>query len=263
MKKDTAYKIGAVFLALLFWQIIAMRIHQSILLVSPVEVAARLLTIWREKEFFPSVLYSLGHVLAGFGLGFFCGTGLAILAFHSKAARYLIQPWMSAAKAVPVAAITVICLIWLSNRNLSIFISFLIVLPVIYHNMLTGLDSQDQGMTEMVRLFHFRKIDAFRYVLLPQLVPYLLSSCKTAIGMAWKAGIAAEIIGTPAGSIGKLMYTAKIYLDTDDLLAWTVVTVLLSILTEKCFLFLLEKWLFPVWTGAGIGRTGYMAGKLG
>ena len=91
-------------------------------------------------------------------------------------------------------------------------------------------------MQEVATVFQLPWRKRFCYIELPKLRPFLLSACRVTTGMAWKAGIAAEIIGVPNGSIGKMLYTAKIYLDTDDLLAWTVIIVVISVVAEKVFL---------------------------
>lgn len=231
----------AVLLALAVWQIAAMCIHQRILLVTPLEVIRRLGTIWRTDGFWSSVFFTLWHIVGGFLLGIAAGILLAALAYRFPIFEDLLWPWMAVAKSVPVASFVVICLIWLTTRNLSIFISFLIVVPIIYQNTLTGLRSMDAELSEMALVFRMPWYRRLRYLTLPQLAPHLLSACTVTAGMAWKAGIAAEIIGTPNGSIGRQLYLAKIYLDTDDLLAWTVIIVILSVVWEKAFVWVLRK----------------------
>jgi NitT/TauT family transport system permease protein len=244
MKSKTMLKkVGAVLLALTFWQIAAMKIHQKILLVTPLAVCRRLLTIWQEDGFFSSIWFTFYHIAGGFLLGLALGILLAVLAARIPALKILFWPWMAVVKSVPVASFVVICLIWLSARNLSTFISFLIVLPVIYQNLLTGLETEDLKMKEMADIFQISWYKKLHYITLPHLRPYLLSACSVTTGMAWKAGVAAEIIGTPDGSIGKQLFLSKIYLDTDDLLAWTVIIVVISIAFEKLFLLTLNKLL--------------------
>jgi len=58
--------------------------------------------------------------------------------------------------------------------------------------------------------------------------------------LAWKAGVAAELIGYPAGSMGEQLYYSKFFLETDTLFAWTVVIIILSVSFEKLFLLLLK-----------------------
>mgnify|MGYP004495465081 FL=1 len=241
--KEGLKKVGAALLALTFWEIAALLIHQRILLVTPVAVAKRLCTIWQVEGFARAIWFSFYHIAGGFLLGLILGCLLAYLAAKHPVVETLLWPWMTTIKSVPVASFVVICLIWLSARNLSVFISFLIVIPIIYQNVLEGLRAENRKMQEVATVFRLPWCKRFRYIELPKLRPFLLSACRVTTGMAWKAGIAAEIIGVPNGSIGKMLYTAKIYLDTDDLLAWTVIIVVISVVAEKVFLAGLKKLL--------------------
>lgn len=243
--KEVLKKVGAALLALTFWEIAALLIHQRILLVTPVAVARRLCTIWRVEGFARAIWFSFYHIAGGFLLGLILGCLLAYLAAKHPVVETLLCPWMAMIKSVPVASFVVICLIWLSARNLSVFISFLIVIPIIYQNVLEGLRAENREMQEVATVFQLPWRKRFRYIELPKIRPFLLSACRVTTGMAWKAGIAAEIIGVPNGSIGKMLYTAKIYLDTDDLLAWTVIIVVISVVAEKVFLAGLSRLLNP------------------
>lgn len=243
--KEVLKKVGAALLALTFWEIAALLIHQRILLVTPVAVARRLCTIWRVEGFARAIWFSFYHIAGGFLLGLILGCLLAYLAAKHPVVETLLWPWMAMIKSVPVASFVVICLIWLSARNLSVFISFLIVIPIIYQNVLEGLRAENREMQEVATVFQLPWRKRFRYIELPKIRPFLLSACRVTTGMAWKAGIAAEIIGVPNGSIGKMLYTAKIYLDTDDLLAWMVIIVVISVVAEKVFLAGLSRLLNP------------------
>lgn len=242
MNKNKAFlaKLGAVAAALVVWQAAAMLLNSNILLASPLDVAARLTTIWQDGEFFSTIWFSFSHIVCGFFAALVTGSVLAALAYRLKAAEYLLMPYMVTIKSVPVASFIVIALIWLSSKDLSIFISFLMTLPIIYTNLLQGLKSADVKMLEMTEVFRVPWLKRTRYVLLPQIKPFLLSACSVSLGLAWKAGIAAEVIGIPQGSIGEGLYQAKIYLETTDLFAWTVIIVLLSVGFEKLFLLLLK-----------------------
>ena len=231
-----AGKLLAVIFALCLWQLAAMTIDSKILLVSPVEVAVRLTTIWQTEGFWTSIWFSFYHIAGGFFLALFLGIVLAALAGRFRRIETLLWPFLVTIKTVPVASFVVICLIWLSAEKLSVFISFLIVLPVVYGNVLEGIKNEDKLMLEVGTVFRMPLLRRFLYIHLPQLKPFIMSACATALGMAWKAGVAAEIIGTPDGSIGKQLFYSKIYLDTDDLLCWTVIIVIVSVLFEKLFM---------------------------
>lgn len=227
--------------ALLLWQIAAMVIDLKIVLVTPVEVIERLGSIWREEGFFSSLWFSFRHIAEGFLLGLIFGIFFAVLAGRFKLIETMLWPFMVTVKTVPVASFVVICLIWMKTESLSVFISFLIVLPVVYGNILEGIKSEDKGMKELAKVYRMPLLRRTAYVHLPQLKPFIMAACSTSLGMAWKAGVAAEIIGTPAGSVGKQLYYAKIYLDTDDLLCWTLVIVIVSVIFEKLFMLLLRR----------------------
>ena len=64
------------------------------------------------------------------------------------------------------------------------------------------------------------------------MLPYFASACRTALGLAWKAGVAAEVLCLPEAAIGTQVYQAKIYLETPDLFAWTLVVLALSFALE-------------------------------
>ena len=239
MKNREKYeKVFAIAFALMVWQLLAAAIGKSILLVTPFEVMVRLTELIVTRDFLSSVMFSFVRIVSGYLLALAAGSALAALAGKYHMAEVLLWPFMTAIKSVPVASFIILCLIWLSSGSLGIFISFLMVLPIIYTNMLHGLMSTDRKMLEMAEIFNVTRLRRLKYIYLPQLKPYIVSACSVSIGLSWKAGIAAEVIGIPAGSIGERLYEAKIYLDSADLFAWTAVIVAVSVLFEKLFLHL-------------------------
>lgn len=234
--KSRLGKLLAVAFALGLWQLAAATVDLPILLVSPVEVLVRMTTIWQTENFAGSIWFSFYHIAGGFMLALLLGVLLAALSARFPWIETMLWPFMITVKTVPVASFVVICLIWLSAQNLSVFISFLIVLPVVYGNVLEGIKSEDRAMLEVGRVFRMPFLRRVLYIHMPQLKPFIMSACSSALGMAWKAGVAAEIIGTPSGSIGKQLYYAKIYLDTDDLMCWTLIIVIISVAFEKLFM---------------------------
>lgn len=242
MKNREGYeKVFAIAFALLVWQMAAMFIGKSILLVTPFEVVVRLSELVVTRDFLSSVMFSFIRIVSGYLLALVSGSAFAAIAGKSHMAEVLLWPFMTAIKSVPVASFIILCLIWLSSGSLGIFISFLMVLPIVYTNMLHGLKSTDLKMLEMAEIFNVTRLRRLKYIYLPQLKPYIVSACSVSIGLSWKAGIAAEVIGIPAGSIGERLYEAKIYLDSADLFAWTAVIVAISILFEKLFLYLIKE----------------------
>ncbi len=245
--RGKSIRLWAILVWLAVWQLISMYIGQEILLVSPVSVIVRLSELMfglgvmdSASAFWGSVLFSFGRIIGGFLLASVCGSLLAALAAAFRPLRELLAPAMAAIKATPVASFIILILIWVPSRNLSVVISFLMVLPVLYTNVLNGILSTDPALLEMAKVFRVPLLRQIRFIYLSSLLPYLRAGFSLALGLCWKAGIAAEVIGIPDGSIGEKLYQAKVYLETPDLFAWTVVIVFLSVLFEKTFLFLLD-----------------------
>lgn len=217
-----------------------MALDQEILLVSPISVIVRLFSLMTTLPFWESIWFSFIRICSGFLAAVIAGTLLAALSVRFRRISELLVPLMLAVKAIPVASFIILVLIWIPSRNLSVFISFLMVLPVIYTNVLDGIRSANADLLEMARVFSIPVWRKIRYIYIFQVFPFFRSACTISLGLCWKSGIAAEVIGIPDGSIGENLYQAKIYLNTPDLFAWTLVIVLISLGFEKLFLFLLD-----------------------
>ena len=230
----------AVIFWLLAWQIVSMQIGQEILMVSPVVAGKRLVQLLPEVHFWSTVLHSTERIMGGFLLGALTGSGVAVLAFRHRKVEELCYPMVCVMKSTPVASVIILLLMWMSSGNLSVGIVFLMTFPILYTNVLEGLQQMDPKLTELAEVFELPKWVRVRWLAMPQLLPYMRTGCALGIGLAWKAGTAAEVIGISGGTIGEKLYQAKIYLETADLLAWTIMILVMSYLFEKLFLRLLD-----------------------
>ncbi len=233
-------KLAATFLALAVWQFAAMTIGEELILVTPVKVFLRLFTVWGEKGFLSAVALTLSRITLGFLAALLLGTLLAIIAGKSRLFEILLSPYMVTVKSVPVASFIVLAYVWFSASSLSAFIAFLIVLPTVYTGILTAIQSTPANLMEMTELFGVSFPKRLLAVYLPHMRPYVLSACALSAGLAWKSGVAAEIITMPSDSIGNFIYYAKLWLQTVDLYTYTVVIVLASLLFEKLFCLLMR-----------------------
>ena len=231
-KKAILTTVSIVFW-LAVWQIAAMKINSKILLVSPVEVAGRLIRLVPTAEFWKSAAFSAARILIGFALGMTVGCLLAWASGKLKFIRILFSPLISVMKSIPVASFTILALIWIGSKDLSVLVSFLICVPIVYANMLEGIDSLDPKLKEMSKIFRIPVFKRFTKVYLSQLLPYFRSAVRLAVGLCWKSGVAAEVIGIPSGSMGEKLFESKVYLETADLFAWTLMVIVFSWLCEK------------------------------
>lgn len=238
---------------LLLWQLVSLLVGNSILLTGPIETAKALIEKLVQAQFWQTVGCSLLRIAAGFFAGAGAGLVLAAASARFPLLEDILSPPLSLIKAAPVASFVVLFLIWWHAERLSVAISFCVVLPNIYISTLEGIRSTDKALLEMAKVFSLSRRDAFFYLYRPALRPFLDSSIRVSAGLAWKSGVAAEVIGTPAYSIGERLYMSKIYLETADVLAWTAVTICLSVLSEKALLWLWER--FCLWEPACRGSV--------
>ena len=195
-----------------------------------------LLELVRDSSFWASIFSSFARISLGFLGAFVLSILLGCLAYAFPLIRELLEPVMLLIKSVPVASFVILALIWIGSHNLAVFTSFLVVVPMIYVNTLSGLEHTDRKLLEMARVFEIPFGRQIRSIYVSQVLPYFRAGCSLALGLCWKAGVAAEVIGIPQNSIGENLYNAKIYLDTPALFAWTLVIICISVLFEKGFL---------------------------
>lgn len=241
LANNTVKKLTGVFFWLALWQYAAMQIGKEVLLASPLSTIKALITLSGQSAFWHAIFFSLTRIMLGFALALVIGVALAALSAVFDTARYIFAPLFSVIKAVPVASFIILALLWVRGGNLSICISFLMVLPIIYNNMLAGFTRVDSSLLEMAAVFRLSTVKKIKYIYIPQVLPYFTAACTTSLGLCWKSGIAAEVIGMPRGSMGNRLYETKLYMDTPEMFAWTVVIVIISFVVEKGFLWLLDK----------------------
>ncbi len=228
---------------LIVWQTVSSVVNKELLIASPVQVGLRLFELIKTQEFWLTTLRSLLKITEGYLLGVICGTLTAVLTAAVPFCYELFYPLISTVRATPVASFIILALVWLKRDNISVFICFLMVLPIVWANVTQGIVSVDKKLIEMARVYSFSKGKLLRLVYIPSVMPSFATGLTTALGLAWKAGIAAEVLSTPKGYIGTELYNSKVYLETADLFAWTVVVILLSFIFEKLVVKLLEKLL--------------------
>ena len=249
-----ARKAGIIAFWLAIWQLLDVVIDNRLVLAGPIRVAQALVEQLSQPDFWVICGASFGRIALGFLLSFVVGFLLALVSCRNRLFRDFVDPIISLLRTIPVASFIILLLIWVGNQALTVFLAFFIVLPLIYTNMVTGFESVDRQMLEMARVYGLSRWRTFLYIYRPAFMPFLMSSTKISLGMTWKSGIMAEVLATPKPSIGKEMATARTFLDTPDLLAWTVVVMVLSFLFEKAFMELLKRANRPL--GGFIGSDG-------
>lgn len=238
--KTRLLKLAVVFIWLIVWQGVYLIVGHDLLLASPLQVIRRVVQLGMTAVFYETVVHSLFRILLGFLLGVLGGTVIGALTASSRFCYQFFSLPLSVMKSTPVASFVILAFIWITGANISVFISFLMVLPIVWTNVDTGIRSTDPQLLELAKVYRIGTFQTIRHIVVPAVLPYFLSAVRMSLGFAWKSGIAGEVIAIPNGTVGTALYQAKVYMQTADVFAWTLVIILLSMLLEKGMLSLLE-----------------------
>jgi len=224
-------------LVLLFWLAVwvglALWVNSPLLLPRPDTVIIRLAALIVTGDFWRTVGMTLLRILCGVLLGTAAASVLAVATCRVPMLNALFAPMLTVIKSTPVASFIVLAIIWIGRDFLPAVIVILMVLPVVWANVSAGIRSTDPLLLEMARVYHFPRGRILRRIYLPSVLPHFLSALRSALGMAWKAGVAAEVLTVPGISIGKYLMESKLYMEIPDLFAWTLVVILCSLAIEK------------------------------
>jgi len=236
VSRAVARRIGAAVFWLTVWQVAAVAVHRDFLLASPMQVAGTLVDLVPTLDFWATVGWSLGRIALGFTGAAVLGGALAISAAAWPVARALWEPAIAAIRSAPVVSFIILLLLWTDSSHLPVFTSLLMVLPVMYANVLQGIAQRDKAMLEAAAVFRVPLRRRLVAIDIPAALPFLAAATRVGVGLAWKSGVAAEVIGVATGSIGERLYEAKVFLSSADLFAWTIVIIVLSVVCERLLL---------------------------
>ncbi len=233
------------------WQVLAMAVGKPLLLPAPLDVVARMGELILTGSFWRTVAVSLGRILLGVVCATVLGIALALATSFSRTLHSLFSPLITVVKSTPVVSFIILVLIWVGRDILPSVIVVLMAMPVVWGNLSTGISTTDKQLLQMAKVFRFTAWKKLRRVYVPSVMPHFLAACRSCLGLAWKAGVAAEVLTVPSVSIGKMLYESKLYWETLDLFAWTLVVIICSLVIEKVLM-------------AAIGRLGksYGGGKI-
>lgn len=247
--KKLLYALPAPVFWLGVWQLCAFLVDRHVagrgnelLLPYPASVFQAFVSMAGTAEFWGTVLASLGRIAAGLAVGIALGALLAVLTCASPWADRLFSPAIRVVRAAPVASFILLILLWTGRDAVPAVIAALMVVPVVWDNLSRGIQAVDRKLLELGRAYRFSRTQIAGLIYLPSLRPHILSALSTAAGLAWKSGVAAEVLCLPEPSLGHRIYYTKYYLDIPELFAWTAATVALSMALERLLRVCLARW---------------------
>ena len=217
------------------WQVAALIVGQELILPSPISVARALWELAGEAEFWLLTAKTMWRIISGLVCGVAIGTVMAALTVRFSVCDMLLSPLVKIIRSTPVASFIVLAMLWIVRTSVPGFIAALIVIPVVWADVRTAALETDRDLLEMARAYRFGPWRTFRYIYMPSVLPSWNSAFVTAMGLAWKSGIAAEVMCQPRNAIGTELMRAKNVLKMPEAFAWTVVVIILSLLLEAAF----------------------------
>jgi NitT/TauT family transport system permease protein len=242
-KALTVIGVAAFWIAL--WEVASLIVGSKLLLTGPADVVVSFAGMIVTADFWVQAGHSMLRIMLGFVLGLLAGTALGALSARFTWSKILLSPIISVIKAAPVASFIILALFWMGSDELSTFSAFLIALPVIYINILQGLQNRDDQLAEMAAVFQMKRRFRAIYLYIPAVRPFLISAGSLALGMCWKAGVAAEVIGLQSHTLGEQLYYSKLYLNMADLAAYTAAIIIFSRSLELLYDRLMPLLLMP------------------
>ena len=222
------------------WYLAALAVNNPLLLPNPLQVLRCWGSMLVTAVFWQTAAVSIGRILLGVMTAVVLGTVLAVLTTRSRLLDTLIAPAMTAMQATPVASFTILVLIWVDRDYVPVLICAMMGLPIVWNSVGSGIRLTDNQLLEMAKVYRLPKYHTLKRIWIPSVMPFFRTACSSALGLGWKAGIAAEVLTVPKRSIGRMISESKLYLLTEELFAWTLAVITLSLLLQKIMLRLLE-----------------------
>lgn len=230
----------SVLILLSLWQIGAMLLDSGVLLPTPTTTFSALSSLLSQKPFSLNVLATVGRALRSFLIIFAIGGVLGILAGYTKVFHAFLVPVLVICKATPVMSIILLAFIWFSSGTVPLFSAFLMGFPVMFVQVEQGVKQISPRLREMTQAYGFSAATRLIHLVIPSLIPSIVTGAKASLSMVWKVVIAAEVLTVPRYGVGSRMQLAQVHLDTAEVLAWTLIAVLLTALGDIMFLGILN-----------------------
>ena len=232
ISKTRIISLISTFILIIIWKIASVFYNSEMILPSPESVLFTTIKLLSSKNFLLVISATILRGLTGFALSFILGTGLGILAGINKSFNAFLKPILVSVRSTPVISLILLALIWFNVEMVAIFIAFLTMFPFICTNVIDGIKNVDHELIEMSRIYKVHRIKIIKEVYLPAITPFIFSGASSAMGFGWRAVIIGEVLSQPKFGIGTLMQTAQTFLLVNEVIAWTIIAIIISYLFE-------------------------------
>jgi NitT/TauT family transport system permease protein len=241
---------AAVLVFLLVWEAGARWLNKPLLVPLPVEALKQASALLGTATFWRHLGVTISRGLIGFGLAFCSGLAVGLLAGRRAPVQAFCQPLIAMLRSTPSISVIILALIWMKSDQVPVFVAFLVVFPIIVQNVIEGMCQVNPNLLAMVRVFRLNRRQRMLKLYLPSLLPFLAAAAATGLGFTWKVLIAAEVLAYPSWGVGAQLDTARTYLQTDLVFAWTLVVMAIGLGFDYLLASLVRKP-FAAWQGEG------------
>ncbi|MDR2865346.1 MAG: ABC transporter permease subunit [Spirochaetaceae bacterium] len=228
------YLLG-VSIFILLWELLSLYFNSAIILPGPVETGKKLIQIIPTKHFLTALAASFARVILSLLFSVPPGIALGLLSALNRRLDFFIRPFFNFIAATPVMAIILIIFLWLGAELTPVFTAFLVVFPVMAANTRQAARHINAGFLELFNAFDMTRKEKLRYLYIPEILPYIKAALASSLSLSWKVTVAAEVLVQPLFSLGSGLQNAKANLETAELFAWTIATLIAASLCTALF----------------------------
>ncbi|MEI7024921.1 ABC transporter permease [Paenibacillus sp. y28] len=204
------------------------RIYPSVVLPGPLETLHTLAKLFAEGRIWKPLELSFLRFAAGFGLSFLLGTLLGIGCGIYDRLYAFIRPVVGLLQAIPPVSWILLAILWFGvHGGAQVLVVTVALFPVFFFNSVQGIRQVSREMLEMAQVFRVPRSKQMRDIYFPALAPFWSAALTVNLGTGWKTVVMSELISGQTG-IGAAMNTARIYLKTDEVMAWTLLVAVLG-----------------------------------
>ena len=230
--KDKTITLIAALVMILIWEIAARIMQSDLLLPPPEDTLMAVGTLIISKGFLNIIGATILRGLIGFVISFFLALVFGVFAGINRKFHAAIKPLLVTIRSTPVISLILLALIWFQVDQVPVFIALLTMFPIMTTNIIDGIRQVDENLVEMAFIYKVPQKRIIREVYIPATSPYIFSGVSNAMGFGWRAIIIGEVLSQPQYGIGTLMQEAQTYLLVKELIAWTIIAIIISYLFE-------------------------------
>lgn len=230
--KTRIISILSILILICIWKLASLIYSSELILPSPESTAIETFKLLVSENFIKIIGATMLRGIIGFIISFILGILLGVFAGINSYFEAFLKPILVSIRSVPVISLILLALIWFKVDLVAIFIAFLTMFPFICNNVIDGIKNVDTDLIEMSQIYKVEKLKIIKEVYLPAITPFIFSGASSAMGFGWRAIIIGEVLSQPKYGIGTLMQSAQTYLLVNEVIAWTIIAIIISYLFE-------------------------------